>query len=423
MLASGWLGRYVQTLDSPAALAAVAVDSALPRSMSGSSLPLAMASLDSFRLELDETAQAALQSVYEMDSVLGPTAQSVFDAAHIIEPLAELPAGAGYPAGDLGMALADTGRLIRGGTGLTVAAVNSGGWDHHDDQAARIEPLLTELATALLAFREDIDEFWTDTTVLVHTEFGRRAAENASGGTDHGHGSLMLVAGGGIRGGQVFGEWPGLGPDELSAGEDLAVTTDYRQVLAEILVNHMGLADPVDVFGDWQPGAWLGLFAGAGASDATAGRAVRLARRPDQSHHLAHVQVLRPLLDLRHELALLLPGRAEQLIEGGLEQCGTHLPTAGIVASGHMAQGIGRGEGKRHAGSRTTKPANAPAAGRAEQPADQLAAELLEILRGHADSEGRQKLLDVATVKLDAIFPADRVDHANLQRDDRHRGP
>ncbi|QKK03770.1 MAG: DUF1501 domain-containing protein [Pseudomonadota bacterium] len=280
MLASGWLGRYVQTLDSPAALAAVAVDSALPRSMSGSSLPLAMASLDSFRLELDETAQAALQSVYEMDSVLGPTAQSVFDAAHIIEPLAELPAGAGYPAGDLGMALADTGRLIRGGTGLTVAAVNSGGWDHHDDQAARIEPLLTELATALLAFREDIDEFWTDTTVLVHTEFGRRAAENASGGTDHGHGSLMLVAGGGIRGGQVFGEWPGLGPDELSAGEDLAVTTDYRQVLAEILVNHMGLADPVDVFGDWQPGAWLGLFAGAGASDATAGRAVRLARRP-----------------------------------------------------------------------------------------------------------------------------------------------
>ena len=256
----GWLGRYLNAIETPGALAAVALDTAVPQSMAGTPSALAVASIEDFGLGLGADARAALAAMYDGAPALEPTADGVFDAAAALAPVADIPGGEGYPEGPLGAALADTARLIKGETGLLAGAVNGGGWDHHDDQAARIAPLLTELGDALAAFRDDIGDQWQNTTVIVQTEFGRRAGENASAGTDHGHGGVMLAAGGGVNGGAVYGDWPGLGSGDLSAGEDLAVTTDYRQVLAELLARRLALADTGAVFADWRPGSWQGIF-------------------------------------------------------------------------------------------------------------------------------------------------------------------
>lgn len=257
---TGWLGRYLNQVAVESSLGAVALSSAVPQVMAGSGAALAMASVDDFGLNLGGDLSGVLSKLYSLDEVLSPTADSVFSAASAIEPVTLIEPGAGYPQGGLGSALADAGRLIRGDVGLVAAAIDFGGWDHHDNQTARMEPLAAELGDALAAFRDDIGPEWDNTTVVVQTEFGRRAGENASGGTDHGHGGVMMVAGGGVNGGQVYSDWPGLSGGNLSAGEDLAVTTDYRQVLSELLVQRLGLTDTANVFGDWAPEPWQGIF-------------------------------------------------------------------------------------------------------------------------------------------------------------------
>lgn len=257
---TGWVGRYLNGIDVASPLAAIALDSAVPQALAGSAAALAMASVDDFGLALDSDLRAVLGALYEADETLQPTAGAVFTAAEAIGPIAEMEPGANYPQGELGGALADAGRLIRGEAGLVAAAINFGGWDHHDNQAARMAPLATELGDALAAFRDDIGAQWDNTVVVVQTEFGRRAGENASAGTDHGHGGVMLVAGGGVDGARVVGEWPGLDGGALSAGEDLAVTTDYRQVLAELLAQRLGVTELTGILGDWKPEPWQGIF-------------------------------------------------------------------------------------------------------------------------------------------------------------------
>lgn len=257
---TGWVGRYLNTVELTSPLAAVALDSAVPKVMAGSGAALAMSSVDAFGLHLTSEMSSVLKSLYKADDLLAPTADAVFSAADAIMPITDVEVGENYPQGELGTALSDTARLIKGDSGLTTAAINFGGWDHHDNQAARMTPLASELGDALAAFRDDIGSAWNETVVVVQTEFGRRAAENASGGTDHGHGGVMLVAGGGVDGGRVIADWPGLNNGSLSAGEDLAVTTDYRQVLAEMLVQRLDTQEPGDVFGDWNPMPWQGIF-------------------------------------------------------------------------------------------------------------------------------------------------------------------
>lgn len=256
----GWIGRLLSELAPTGALAALALDEAVPLALAGPFDALAIGRIDSFQVSLDPLSRSALLAAYAADPLLAPTANGVFAAADALIPAAALAPGEGYPPGQLGAALADAARLIRADVGLQVAAINGGGWDHHDDQADQIGPLLTDLGGALAAFRDDIGAAWSNTTVLVMTEFGRRARENASLGTDHGHGGVMLAAGGGVLGGQVITDWPGLGPLDLSDGQDLAVTTDYRQVLAELLALRMGVADPAAILGGWSPGPFRGIF-------------------------------------------------------------------------------------------------------------------------------------------------------------------
>ncbi len=126
---------------------------------------------------------------------------------------------------------------------MRIANLDVGGWDHHTGEDVDLPPLGAQLAAALATFRSDLGPDWGRTCVLVMTEFGRTAAENGNRGTDHGHGSVMACLGGGVAGGQVVlkdGIWPGLAVHQLFEKRDLAVTTDFRDVFAEVLHRHMG---------------------------------------------------------------------------------------------------------------------------------------------------------------------------------------
>lgn len=256
---TGWLGRYLVGMVHPDPLAAVAIGTSVPRSMGGAGYALAVKDVDGFELRFDASARATLADVYANHALLAPTAQSVFEAVDVMDRVADIPPGAGYPDGELGHALSETARIIKSEAGLIVAGVSLGGWDHHDALTQRMPGVLGELSAALLAFREDIgSDEWANTTVVVQTEFGRTARENASGGADHGHGGVMLAAGGGVNGGKVYGSWPGVAPADLDEG--MAVTTDYRQVLAEMMATRLG-APPADtILPGFTPQPWQGIF-------------------------------------------------------------------------------------------------------------------------------------------------------------------
>ncbi len=146
---------------------------------------------------------------------------------------------------------------------MRLGFVEAGGWDTHLDQGAaegRLAQRLGELGGALAAFRKDLGPRAGETLVVALTEFGRTVQENGNRGTDHGHGSVMMLLGAGVRGGRVHGRWPGLGEGQLYEGRDLAVTTDYRQVLTEALAGPMGLADVSGVFPGFKAGLDTGAF-------------------------------------------------------------------------------------------------------------------------------------------------------------------
>ena len=156
--------------------------------------------------------------------------------------------GATYPKhSDLGKALATTAGLIRSKVGVRAIAVDAGGWDHHVDLKWRVTNSIDELATCLAAFARDLGEHASRVTVVTVSEFGRRLAENGSAGVDHGYGNVMLAMGAGVKGGQFYGRWPGLANDRQVDG-DLAVTTDYRSVLAEIVRSRFSSVDVSKVF-------------------------------------------------------------------------------------------------------------------------------------------------------------------------------
>lgn len=161
-------------------------------------------------------------------------------------------------AGDLTRSLTSVARLAKMEVGLSIACVDFGGWDTHEGQAGRLANQVRQLSLGLAAFHSDMAAAGRPATVLVMTEFGRRLRANRSGGTDHGHGACWLLAGDNVRGGRMYGKWPGLSAQTLDQGVDLAVTTDYRAILAEVLQAH-GLRS-ADALPGWRGGAGLGLF-------------------------------------------------------------------------------------------------------------------------------------------------------------------
>jgi uncharacterized protein (DUF1501 family) len=265
-VAGGWLGRFLRTRNgASSALSAVAMGTELPESLRGAPTTAVVRSLDEFAFGGESSAMlAALERLYAhgpgpLSAALGGAARDTIAALHRIEQMRDElggPAnGAAYPADDFGAGLAQVARLIKAQVGLAVATVDLGGWDSHFTQSALIEPLMDRLARGLVAFRQDIGRpALATTTVVAMTEFGRRVTANASLGTDHGRGSVMLVLGDGAEGGRVRGRWPGLTANVLDGPGDVPVTTNYRDVLAPILVRH-GSVSLERVFPGWKASA------------------------------------------------------------------------------------------------------------------------------------------------------------------------
>ena len=162
-------------------------------------------------------------------------------------------------------ALRELAALIRAGLGFDLGWVDVQGWDTHQNQgnaeSGRLPVLLDAWSRGLVAFWNDLGEWRERVLVLVMTEFGRTVKENGSGGTDHGHASVMFLLGAGVRGGKVYGRWPGLEPSQRWEGRDLAVTTDFRDVFAEVATRHLGVPNLAGVLPDYLPGQTLGLLA------------------------------------------------------------------------------------------------------------------------------------------------------------------
>jgi uncharacterized protein (DUF1501 family) len=165
-----------------------------------------------------------------------------------------------FQGGELGRGLQQLSRLIKADVGVEAVFAEVGGWDHHGNEPNQLSNLLRQFASSIESFTKDMGDRMEDIVLVTMSEFGRTAQENGDSGTDHGHGSLMMVAGGPVQGGKVYGKWPGLEREQLYEGRDLAVTTDFRQVLGELVGGHMGQKNLDQVFPGFKPGASLGLL-------------------------------------------------------------------------------------------------------------------------------------------------------------------
>jgi uncharacterized protein (DUF1501 family) len=273
VLKSGWIARHLAShhTGNPSPFRAVSLGPSIPASMRGPISATALRSIADFHLKGDPTEAASFQqvmhSLYAGAGLLGAQADRTFGAIEQLaqaNPLQYQPRhGASYPATDFGLALRQTAQMLRAEVGLEVACLDIGGWDTHEGQGAsagRLADLLTGLAAGLEAFHTDLQDEMGRVTLVVMTEFGRRLAENASEGTDHGRATVMFAMGAGVEGGRVHGSWPGLAPENLEPPGDLAVTTDFRTVLSELLVQRLGNSRLGDVFPGFAPPPFLGVF-------------------------------------------------------------------------------------------------------------------------------------------------------------------
>jgi len=257
---SGWVARYLAASEKPNAspLRAVAFGYTTPTSLVGATHATTMSSLAEYRLDLPEEARKSLESLYHVGKdEISHAGRETLDVLKTLERLdaAHYKAqnGATYPQSDLGTGLKQVACLVRAEVGMEVACLDKGGWDTHVTQGTESGwmPLqMDDLSKSLAAFAGDMGPEMSRVTVVVMTEFGRRIAENAGLGTDHGHGGAMFLFGGGVKGGKVHTKWPGL--DHPVGPGDVAVTTDYRDVLAEILRNRMGMAETAEVFAGYR---------------------------------------------------------------------------------------------------------------------------------------------------------------------------
>ena len=260
----GWLNRYCQHdrehADTP--FRAVAFGPELPRILAGSAPSLAIDDLQAFGLRAPQSGvrdrlTRAFEELYagSATGLLSTSSREAFEAVQALrraDPARYRPAdGADYPRGWLGKALLEIAQLIKADLGVQVAFADVTGWDTHVNQGAsegQLAARLGELGQALTAFTRDLGERMRDIVVLTMSEFGRTVRENGNSGTDHGHATAMLALGGTVNGGRVLGKWPGLDPAQRFEGRDVAVTTDFRDLFAELLARHLGAQDLSAVF-------------------------------------------------------------------------------------------------------------------------------------------------------------------------------
>jgi uncharacterized protein (DUF1501 family) len=280
---NGWLNRAIGDPGAGAsALRAVALSNRVPRTLRGEHEAVALGNIEDFRIS-DQDRLAILRNMYSLtpDETMRRTGKDAFEAMKMIQSMAKdsTPnageqsrfrsgvAGAfqntrpSYMAGgQLGGNLQELARLIKSDAGVEAAFAEVDGWDHHQNENAQLPGLLNQFSNAIAAFCQDLGDRMEDVVIVTMSEFGRTVEENGTSGTDHGHGSLMIVLGGTVQGGRIYGEWPGLAKEQLFEGRDLAVTTDFRTVLSELVRGHLGRNDLSSVFPGFNLGPILGLL-------------------------------------------------------------------------------------------------------------------------------------------------------------------
>jgi uncharacterized protein (DUF1501 family) len=267
----GWLNRALPTAGAGSSpLRAIALSATLPRTLQGDCSAIAVNDVQQF--QVPDAAANIVESMYSdsADKQLGSAGRDAFAALKIIQSLKGTqykPAGGAQygQGGELGRSLQQVARLIKADVGVEAAFAEIGGWDHHQNEPGQLNNVLRQFGSALAAFSTDLGDRMEDIVLVTMSEFGRTAQENGNNGTDHGHGSVMFVAGGPVSGGKVYGKWPGLEKEQLYEGRDLAVTTDFRAVLSELVAGHLGTTDLTHVFPGFQPAEPLGLLKGTRA--------------------------------------------------------------------------------------------------------------------------------------------------------------
>jgi len=268
----GWLNRaLVKATGQVSPVRAISLGSNLPRTLRGRNDAVAMNNLNDFQVR-DAKSSATFESMYDssLDTVLHGTGKETFSAVKIMQAVQKqsyTPAnGAKYPNGRFGQSLLQIARLVKADVGLEVAFADIGGWDTHVNEVGA-QPAVGQLANnlsdfgqALAAFYLDLGDLMADVTVVTMSEFGRTAKENGNRGTDHGHANAMFVMGGDVRGGKVYGDWPGLADEQLYENRDLQLTTDFRDVLGEVVAKHLGNPNLSAVFPGYESPKFRGLI-------------------------------------------------------------------------------------------------------------------------------------------------------------------
>ncbi|WP_299054680.1 DUF1501 domain-containing protein [uncultured Nocardioides sp.] len=262
---TGWLNRFLGLDSNTSSLQGMHVGGGVPpTSLYGPHQVMSTRGASAVKLAGDDEyavndgRRRSLQKLWGRDmSLLGRNVRSSFAAIDAFSPVLEVAEGprngAAYPRSDLGTALGEVARILRGNVGVEAVTVDQGDWDMHTDmgnmQWGRMKANVTELGDAIAAFFTDLGPLAEDVTLVTLSEFGRRVKENSSWGTDHGYGNVMFVAGAGVKGGQYYGRWPGL---QNADDADLVVTTDYRSVLSEVLRRRFDTTSSA-VFPGFQP--------------------------------------------------------------------------------------------------------------------------------------------------------------------------
>lgn len=275
----GWLNRCLHQLPADksavdkVAFRAVSLGPSLPRILSGKEPAVAINDVNSFGVAPKNPKAAPIANTFEamyansVDTVLHGTGQETFEAVKMLkaaDPAKYTPvAAANYPRGRFGESLKQLAQLIKANLGVQVAFADIGGWDHHVNEGStqgQIANILGDFSQAIAALWTDLGDLAEDTVIVTMSEFGRTARENGNRGTDHGHANVMFVLGGPVRGGRVYGRWPGLDQPQLYEGRDLAVTTDFRLVLSEVVARYLGNTDLGAVFPGFDDQTFLKLL-------------------------------------------------------------------------------------------------------------------------------------------------------------------
>lgn len=271
--AGGWLGRWLATVDPEGDLPALAVGGSAPESLrGGGGVPVADTLEDLILPTGHDLAHQIGQQMldgFAGHPLIGPQVGKLVGLSTLLSDRLTSPetgerggykTDIDYPNGPLAGSLRTIAHAIKMDLGLRVATADYGGWDTHVDQAGEFANHVNHLSESVMAFWRDLGATQDHVTLVMMSEFGRRLRSNTAGGTDHGYGNAMMVLGGGVRGGRMLGEWPGLTNDALDMGADLAITTDYRTVLSEVLNRHMQTTDLTPIFPDFTSSP-MGLFA------------------------------------------------------------------------------------------------------------------------------------------------------------------